>query len=133
MNEFKRFISWQFTALFFIMFAASNAFATPIKPIMAHIEGTAPINIGEKTFIPVQIDRLAFKLKSAKISFKINAWLPPLEEGISADSVKIEETIIDISKLTSFPYTVKVTAKYGNDFEVKNATGSVIEIGFKDV
>jgi hypothetical protein len=105
------------------MFMASSAFATPIKPIMAHVESIAPVNIGEKTFIPVQIDKLDFKLKSAKISFKINTWLPPLEEGISADSVKTEETVVDVSKLTSFPYTVyvPVTVTGEGRFDFKGA------------
>jgi hypothetical protein len=47
----------------------SAAFTTPIKPIMVHVGGMASVNIREKTFIPVQIDKLSFKLKSAKINF----------------------------------------------------------------
>ncbi|MDR1614898.1 MAG: hypothetical protein LBS26_04930, partial [Campylobacteraceae bacterium] len=120
MKQFKKIISWWFTALFLVSFMAGNAFATPIKPIRAYVESAAPVNIGEKTFIPVQIDWLNFKLKSAKISFKLDTRLP-LQEGVSADSVKIEETIVDVSKLTSFPYTVyvpvTVTGEGRFDFE----------------
>ncbi|MDR3178282.1 MAG: hypothetical protein LBT96_04780 [Campylobacteraceae bacterium] len=90
-------MSWWFTALFLVLFMSGNALATPIKHIIAHIGGMEPVKIGEKSFIPVRIDRLNFKLKSAKIGFEVGT-----------SPIKIEETIVDVSKLTSFPYTVYV-------------------------
>jgi hypothetical protein len=30
------------------------------------------------------------------------------QEDVNADSVKIEETVVDVSKITSFPYTVYI-------------------------
>jgi hypothetical protein len=93
----KQVFGWLVTVLLLASFTVSGAFATPIKPIMAHIEGIEPVKIGEKTFIPVQIDRLDFKLKSAKIWFETNT-----------NSVKIDDVIVDVTKLTSFPSTVYV-------------------------
>jgi hypothetical protein len=97
MRGVKQFFGWLVTVLLLASFMVSGAFATPIKPIMAHIEGIEPVKIGEKTFIPVQIDRLDFKLKSAKIWFETNT-----------NFVKIDDTIVDVGKLTSFPSTVYV-------------------------
>jgi hypothetical protein len=108
MRKFKQIIVWQFTVLFLAMFMSGNALATPIKHIMAHIEGMEPVKIGEKSFIPVRIDRLNFKLKYAKVSFELDTRLS-LQEGVNSNSVKIEETIVDVSKLTSFPYIVYVS------------------------
>jgi hypothetical protein len=97
--------------MFLVSFALSGAFATPpdIGAPRAIILDYAiePVKIGEKTFIPVQIDRLDSELKSAKIWFEFNLRVP-LQEGVSPNSVKIENAVVDASKLTSFPYTVYV-------------------------
>jgi hypothetical protein len=80
-----------------------------------------PVNIGEKTFIPLRIESSA-KWKSAKISLKIMEW--SLQEGVDLNSANIET--VELDSTIQAPYTayipVTVTGEGRFDFEIHVST-----------
>jgi hypothetical protein len=120
MKQIKQIFNWWLTALFLMTFLSGNALAT--KPLIgprAHIEYAEPVKIGERALIPVHIDFLPH-IKSGVIKFELDASVP-LQEGVKASSVKTEEVVLDLSKITSYPYIayVPVTVTDEGRFDFK--------------
>ncbi|MDR3178284.1 MAG: hypothetical protein LBT96_04790 [Campylobacteraceae bacterium] len=98
MQKFKQIMSWQFTALFFMMFAASNAYASQplIGPrIYMKANEIKHVKIGETALVPVDIHYLP-EIKSGVVTFEGNA-----------DFIEIGKVTLDASN-RKFPYTVYV-------------------------
>ncbi|MDR1976702.1 MAG: hypothetical protein LBQ18_06890 [Campylobacteraceae bacterium] len=106
------------TAIFLVSFTVSGVLASTYKPIIAYVKDAEPVKIGETALVPVQIDIMRFKLKSAKITFELNTTLP-LREGVSPNSVIIKEAVVDVSKKAPYTVYVPVTVTGDGMFDFK--------------